>query len=498
MDRNRRERHANEIGAGIGSGNGNIPRAGTRCRLRRHHGGTGIGCRARNHEDGTARVFIDRSRKAHDVVDQVACLDDLGGMVDIADHFVQLVVQLAYLDIARILGAISAIKADLRGEHGQRLVGADAAILNNAGLRVEARGNIGRNNKRGELVYRRDPNAEGRARRTMEACAQNGVDDHIGLLAELHQLVARRADNHVDVTACRAAGDVTRKSARNLARINRRDDIDMDALLLQNVRSDPAIAPVVAKTGQHEHAVGMLRLGGRSKKLSRMLHELCFRSPFTLDDIFESSDFLDIQNRLHLALSILKSLIAALDALKLVKHRARLSKRLRDALFFILCGLFCTGSRLFGQSHSVGDRKVTRCRKRQRKLNDAALLCQFFCPSCQKNGGAAILPSRNRDVFTAHALKARAQRFEHRLASSKAASVLRHGTRGGFAKANFLGREDSREKPGRNLTDTLHARNLNNIDANAGFCHHDPLWQSNRTVCLLYPHKRNCGVDIQE
>ena len=419
-------------------------------------------------------------------------------MIDIANHLVKLVVQLAYLDVAHVLGAVTTIETNLRSKHRQRLVGTNAAVLHNARLRVETRGNIGGNDKRRQFVYGWNPNAKRRTGRAVKARPQNGIDDHVRLLAKLHQLIARRANDHVNVTTSGAASDMTCKGTWNLTRIDRRDNIDMDIFLLKNIRSNPTVTAVVAKTGQHEHTAWMLGFDNRSEKLSRVLHELCLRSALALDNVFESSNFLDVQNRLHLALLILKSLIAALDALKLVENRARFPKRLRDALFFILCGLFCPGARLLGQGHGIGDGKIARCRKRERKLNNAALLRQLFCPTGQKNSRPAVLPSRNRNILAANALKARAQRLEHRLAGSKAASILSHGTRGGFAKLNFLGRENASEEPRRNLADTLHARNLNNIDADAGFCHHDPLWQSNRTICLLYPLKRSYGVGIQE
>ena len=68
-------------------------------------------------------------------------------MIDVANHLVKLVVQLAYLDVAHVLGAVTTIETNLRGKHRQRLVGTNAAVLDNARLRVEARGNIGGNDK---------------------------------------------------------------------------------------------------------------------------------------------------------------------------------------------------------------------------------------------------------------------------------------------------------------------------------------------------------------
>ena len=63
-------------------------------------------------------------------------------MVDVVDNLIELLVQFAADDLARVVWAIGAIEADLRGEHGRRARRADAILLHDAGLRVQSRRNV--------------------------------------------------------------------------------------------------------------------------------------------------------------------------------------------------------------------------------------------------------------------------------------------------------------------------------------------------------------------
>ena len=107
----------------------------------------------------------------------------------------------------------------------------------------------------------------------MEARAQDRIDDDIGLHDELLELGARGAHDHVDVAAGRSTGHVARERRRDLIGLERRDDVDRDALLREDVGRDPAVAAVVAKADEDEHALGreLEHLGRR--ELAGMLHK---------------------------------------------------------------------------------------------------------------------------------------------------------------------------------------------------------------------------------
>ena len=52
-----------------------------------------------------------------------------------------------------------------------------------------------------------------------------------------------------------ATGNVTSKGSRNLIRLNWRNDININALMGQDIRSDLTITAIVAKADQHKNAI---------------------------------------------------------------------------------------------------------------------------------------------------------------------------------------------------------------------------------------------------
>ena len=91
----------------------------------------------------------------------------------------------------------------------------------------------------------------------MKTSTKNGIDYNIGLIDQHFQLIARGADTHMHVTTSSATGDMTSESGRDLIRLNRRDDIHINALMSQNISGNPAISTIVAKTDQYKNAIGV-------------------------------------------------------------------------------------------------------------------------------------------------------------------------------------------------------------------------------------------------
>ena len=91
----------------------------------------------------------------------------------------------------------------------------------------------------------------------MKSGAKNGIDHNVGLIDQHFQLIARGTDAHVHITASSAAGNMASEGGRNLIRLNRRDDIHINALMRQDIRGDPAVSAIVAKANQHKNAIGI-------------------------------------------------------------------------------------------------------------------------------------------------------------------------------------------------------------------------------------------------
>ena len=91
----------------------------------------------------------------------------------------------------------------------------------------------------------------------MKTGTKNGIDYNISIINQHLQLITRGTDTHVHVAASSATGDMTSESGRDLIRLNRRDDIYINALMRQNVSGNPAISTIVAKTDQYKNAIGI-------------------------------------------------------------------------------------------------------------------------------------------------------------------------------------------------------------------------------------------------
>ena len=91
----------------------------------------------------------------------------------------------------------------------------------------------------------------------MKTSTKNGIDYNISLIDQHLQLITRGADTHMHVATSSATGDMTSESGRDLIRLNRGDDIYINALMSQNVSGNPAISAIVAKTDQYKNAIGV-------------------------------------------------------------------------------------------------------------------------------------------------------------------------------------------------------------------------------------------------
>ena len=91
----------------------------------------------------------------------------------------------------------------------------------------------------------------------MKTGTKNGIDYNISLINQHLQLITRGADTHMHVATSSTTGDMTSESGRDLIRLNRRDDIYINALMRQNVSGNPAISAIVAKTDQYKNTIGV-------------------------------------------------------------------------------------------------------------------------------------------------------------------------------------------------------------------------------------------------
>ncbi len=108
----------------------------------------------------------------------------------------------------------------------------------------------------------------------MESRAKNRVDNDVGFLDEVLELLARGANDDLDLAAGRAPRNVARELGENLVGLDRRDDVDRDPLVRKDVGHDPTIAAVIAKTAENEHVVGVVALDHVCREVAGKLHEL--------------------------------------------------------------------------------------------------------------------------------------------------------------------------------------------------------------------------------
>ena len=252
-----------------------------------------------------AKLRRDAERERLEEIDEIGRLDDLRGMVDVVDHLVELVVQLAADELSHVLGGIGAVQADLRGDHGRRLVGAHAAVLDDAGLGVQAGGDVDGDDAGGRFVERGDPDGEGRAELAVEPGPEDGVDHEVRAGQQVGELVTGRPHDDLDVATRCAARHMAREGGGHLARPDGRGDRHMGAALLQDISGDPAVTAVVAESGEDDDLLGIVFLGDSGDELAGMLHELGFRGAFALDDVLEPPDFLSAQNGFHQSAPVL-------------------------------------------------------------------------------------------------------------------------------------------------------------------------------------------------
>ena len=134
----------------------------------------------------------------------------------------------------------------------------------------------------------------------MKSSSEDAVNDHVDLMSQHRQLVARGPDVNGNIAAGSAASDMASKRAWDFIGFNRRDDIDLNALLLQDISGNPAVAAVVSESVNHENALRMQVPNDASDKLTGQLQQLGTRSAFLLNHIFEANNFFSAQDRTHL------------------------------------------------------------------------------------------------------------------------------------------------------------------------------------------------------
>ncbi len=134
----------------------------------------------------------------------------------------------------------------------------------------------------------------------MKSSSKYTVDDHVGLMSQHRQLVARGPDVNGNVAAGGTASDMASKRAWDLIGLYRGDDINLNALLLQDISGNPAVTAVVSESVDHENALRMQVPNDASDKLASQLQQLGTRSAFLLNHIFEANNFFSAQDRTHL------------------------------------------------------------------------------------------------------------------------------------------------------------------------------------------------------
>ena len=137
------------------------------------------------------------------------------------------------------------------------MLGTNAVVINNARLGIQARGDINGYDTIGACICRCNSDGERRTLIYAQTGTKNGLDNNIGLIDLNLEYVTRRADANVHIAAGSTTSNMTCQSSRNLIRFNRRNDIDVQTLIAQDIGGNPTVAAIITKTDQKESPIGI-------------------------------------------------------------------------------------------------------------------------------------------------------------------------------------------------------------------------------------------------
>lgn len=103
------------------------------------------------------------------------------------------------------------------------------------------------------------------------------------------------------IATCRPARNMTGNGALDLVGLDGRNDINGDALVAENVGSNPSITAIVTKAAKNHNTLRRESEHSRSGDLASMLHERSLGGTLPFNQILEAQNLLDIQHGLHAA-----------------------------------------------------------------------------------------------------------------------------------------------------------------------------------------------------
>ena len=291
---------AGQVGHRLGHGEGHVAGAGARRRLGSHDGRAREARGAAHHEDAAARVLVHHAGGRVEHVEVVLGLAAPSNRVRLIDELLGLLGKRGHHDRAADVAAVVGEQARLERQHRDRDVSHHHGAGRVARLRGEAARHVHRDHARARGIERIDPDGERRHRRIVEARAQHRIDYRVAVGEQLVQLVAGRPHHVVDARLSRALGDDARQVAVQVVGVAGGDHLDRDALGLELLGRDPAVAAVVAQARQH----GDVRDVAEAQHLLRRrtagaMHELGDAHAHVGETLLDRPDVLHVQNRLH-------------------------------------------------------------------------------------------------------------------------------------------------------------------------------------------------------
>ena len=171
-----------------------------------------------------------------------------------------------YHDLAGGLLAHAAHQARLEPEHGERDVGLEAGALRHAGGGVDSAGHVDADEGAVEVVvHRLDPHVEGLAHGAPETRAEHRVYHDVGLHEQGHKLIVLGRDVRGGACRDRPLGGPAGGVRAHEGGPDRGGHVNLHAMAREVLGGDPAVAGVVARTGEHHDGalvVGAHRLHG--------------------------------------------------------------------------------------------------------------------------------------------------------------------------------------------------------------------------------------------
>ncbi len=124
-------------------------------------------------------------------------------------------------------------------------------------------------------------------------------------------------------------------------------------------------------------------------------------------------------------------------------------------------------------------------REREGNFNNTELIGYFTGTTSKHNRRTALLVTRNRNILSTNTLtKARPKRLENCLAGRKSTSVMGCRARLSITICTLFNGKHASCKRRCAPKDLFHARNFNDVHANAGFCHTPPPKQAHAQYML--------------